>query len=427
MTDESTTPMLEGGAYEILRHRLTQQAQLLGQQLNTLNQRRVELFGHTQMTVIGRTRVRTENNCVPRDIIDIGESLLFGYNVFVGLKSETTISDVFSLYQPAKTTDGYELTSIPLDSSFLADTRFVADFKELYRYYKEAYLSQLRNIEGKKLAIFRIGKTLQDIKVFRWAVDKEGTVRYLDNRGERDNVYPPTHDFEWTMTTRENHILGRHPHISILDTVFVETIGGTLTIKVENNTEDGLGIYREPVDDPNQSLADAQIHYAQLGTLILLKIRPYKETQWRYLVFNTLTQQVDRIDAIGQTCIQLPENHGLLFAGGYYLQSGEVKIFEGEGLADMTYRRIIRSPNGEDVLYIFHHEDLGKLVLFSYNLIRKAIHNPIICHGYSLFADGQMIVFRADDDTPSRVHPMHIWQTPYTSDEYAAHVRFGLK
>ena len=32
-----------------------------------------------------------------------------------------------------------------------------------------------------------------------------------------------------------------------------ETIGGDLTIKIEDNTEDGEGIYSEDVDDPNQS------------------------------------------------------------------------------------------------------------------------------------------------------------------------------
>ena len=47
--------------------------------------------------------------------------------------------------------------------------------------------------------------------------------------------------------------MGVFPHINILDTVFVETTGGDLTVKCENNTEDGLGIYREAVLDKNQS------------------------------------------------------------------------------------------------------------------------------------------------------------------------------
>ena len=71
-------------------------------------------------------------------------------------------------------------------------------------------------------------------------------------------MFPPSHDFEWTETTREHHVLGRHPHISIDNELFVETVGGDLTVKVENNTETGEGIYSEPVDEPLQSLADAR-------------------------------------------------------------------------------------------------------------------------------------------------------------------------
>ncbi|EIJ43643.1 ATPase family protein associated with various cellular activities (AAA) [Beggiatoa alba B18LD] len=411
-----------GGAYEIIRQRLSQQGELLGTKLNALNQRRIEVFGSTQMSVIGQTRVRTENNCVPRDILNMGNYLLFGYNVFMGLKSETKVSDVFSLHTIEETADGYEFAPVPFEQCFLSESRFVSDFQELYRYYKEAKLSQLRNAQGKKLAVFQVGKTLQDAKVFRWAVDIAGNVSYIDNRGERDNVYPASHDFEWRMTTRESHIMGKCPHVSILDEVFVETVGGTLTVKLENNTEDGLGIYNEPVDDLNQSLADAQIHFAKLGELILLKIRPYREEKFRYLVFNKLTQKVTRIDAIGQACVQLPEDHGIIFPGGYYLKNGDYKVFEGDDLGNMRYKRLIRSPNGEDVLYIFHQAEIGKLVLFSYNLIRKEVQNPIICHGYSIFTDGRMVVFRADDSMPVRVHPMQIWQTPYMSDEHAAQV-----
>ncbi|ALG68338.1 DNA repair ATPase [Beggiatoa leptomitoformis] len=421
-TITDNTNLETGGAYEIIRQRLNQQGELLGTKLNALNQRRIDVFGSTQMSIIGQTRVRTENNCVPRDILNMGNHLLFGYNVFMGLKSETKVSDVFSLHSIEETADGYEFAPLPLENCLLSDNRFTNDFQELYRYYKEAKLSQLRNAQGKKLAVFQVGKTLQDAKVFRWSVDADGNVSYIDNRGERDNIYPASHDFDWRMTSRESHIMGRHPHVSILDEIFVETVGGTLTVKVENNTEDGLGIYNEPVDDVNQSLADAQIYFAKLGELILLKMRPYREEKFRYLVFNKLTQKVMRIDAIGQACVQLPEDHGIIFPGGYYLKNGESKLFEGDDLSNMRYKRMIRSPNGEDVLFIFHQAEIGKLVLFSYNLIRKEVQNPIICHGYSIFKDGRMVVFRADDNTPVRVHPMQIWQTPYMSDEYAAQV-----
>ena len=38
--------------------------------------------------------------------------------------------------------------------------------------------------------------------------------------------------------------------------------GGDLTIKIEDNTATGDGIYSEPVEDRNQKLDDAEIQYA---------------------------------------------------------------------------------------------------------------------------------------------------------------------
>ncbi|MCB1035633.1 MAG: DNA repair ATPase, partial [Acidobacteria bacterium] len=198
-----------------------------------------------------------------------------------------------------------------------------------------------------------------------------------------------------------------------------ETVGGDLTVKVEDNTEDGLGIYREPVKDPNQALDDAEVRYAKLGILILIKIRPYREEEWRYLVFNTRTQAVTRIDAIGQSCVQLPEDHGIIFPGGYYLQSGETKSFAAD-VEGLHIKRRIRSANGEDVLYLFYHLEQGRFVMLPYNMIRKEVANPIECHGFSLFPDGRMVVFRVTTEEPTRVHPMQIWQTPFGSAELAA-------
>ena len=410
------------GTYEILRDRLNEHSKTLRERSEALNRERLEVFGGTEMAVVGNERIRTENNCVPRDVISVGRFLFFGYNVFLGLKTETRIEDVLSLHTFEETEGGIEFTPVPANApdNFLADPRFVQDFQELYKYYKETRLLQLRRPEGKALAIFQTGGAKTDLKVFRWSVDPSGKATYIDNRGERDHVFPASHDFEWTETTRENYVLGRHPHVSILDEVFVETVGGDLTVKVEDNTEDGLGIYRELVEEPDQSLDDAQVHWAKLGSLILMRVLPYREEVWRYLVFNTRNHQVDRVDAIGQACVQLPEDHGIIFPGGYYLRSGETKTFEGD-VGDMEFMRTIRSPNGEDVLYVFHERVSGRSILLSYNMIRKEVQNPIRCHGYSRFDDGRVVVFRASEgEEPTRVHPMQIWQTPYMSDEHAA-------
>ncbi|HEV3485859.1 MAG TPA: DNA repair ATPase, partial [Vicinamibacterales bacterium] len=131
------------------------------------------------------------------------------------------------------------------------------------------------------------------------------------------------------------------------------------------------------------------------------------------------TKSVKRIDAIGHACIQLPEDHGIIFPGGYYLRTGDAKLFEHDP-EQMELLRVIRSPNGEDVMYVFHRRDEGRTLLFPYNVIRKEVVNPLVCHGYSLFDDGRMVIFQAASNEPTRVHAMQIWQTPFTSDDHAA-------
>ena len=475
--NQADSAVASGNAYELIKKRLTEQGSRLEQQTATLNQARLAEFGSTQMQVIARTRIRTEYNCVAQDMVQVGDYLLFGYNVFMGLKRASSVKDVLSLYRLIEPTDpsskansddssstsnsdndkdgnedndslieslkeakdstsnnnnknrepDYQLEEVELSGTFLDQDAFVQDFNELYRYYNQTRLIQLTVKDSKLLLAFQIGERITDIRVFRFALDfSEGTpeaaqVAYVDNRGERDIELPPAYDFDWIETTRDQMINGKYPHMNILDTIFVETIGGDLTIKIEDNTESGQGIYSESVNDRTQSLTDATIAYAKVGSLILLKILPYREDSYRYFVYNTLTEAVMRLDAIGQSCVQLPEDHGIIFPGGYYLQTGEHKLFDANnGTAkDLKFKRRIVSPNGEDVLFLFYDVALGITGLFPYNLIKKQLTNPIYCNGMALAENGRLVLFN-DQSEPSRIHPMQIWHTPYASPEYVS-------
>lgn len=420
---------LDGGSYEVIRRRLLETAAELGQKADALNAKRKSVFGSSELRLVATERVRTENNCVPRDIVSVRGHLVFGYHVYIGLKSETQVSDVLSLHRfaPKRESSGaneaaeFDVSAIPLTEvgGFLAEETFTKEFKDVFKYNKDAKLLQLRRTDTRLLIFVQIGASPKDRKVFRFSIDAGGRIAYMDARGDDDAVLPRAHAFAWTATTRDNHVPGPHPHVAILDEVFVETVGGDLTVKIENNTKDGIGIYREPVDDPNQTLDDGEIHYAKLGGLILLKVKPFRETKYRYLVYNTRTEKVARIDALGDACIELPEDQGLVFPGGYYLQSGEMKLFEGDN-ESLEFDRVIKSPNGEDVLYVFYRITDGTYLLLPYNVIRKEVDNPVVCHGYSLFDDGKMVVFKAMSAEPTRVHPMQIWQTPFVSQEVAA-------
>ncbi|WP_202843693.1 DNA repair ATPase [Luteimonas saliphila] len=419
-TTAADEAVARGGAYEVLRRRLVEQGARLRGIADGLNARRLQEFGDSRMEVAGRFRVRTENNCVGRDIVQIGDDLLlFGYNVYIGLKTTTRIEDVFGLYRLVESGEGFDVAPVDHAGSFLADPGFVRDFTELYAYYKHARLLQLIKRDGKLLAAFQIGERSDDVRVFRWAISNTGELTWIDSRGERDISLPPPFDFEWTRATRDLMVSGRFPHLNILDTVFVETTGGDLTIKVENNTEIGRGVFSEPVEDSTQSLDDAAIDFARVGSLLLLKILPYRESAWRGLIYNTLTGTVVRNDAIVQACVQLPEDHGIIFPGGYYLQNGEHKAFDA-AMQGMRYKRAIRSPNGEDVMYVFYEREAGRSALFVYNTIRRELQNPMFGHGYAFLRNGGMVLFHAEGDAPTRIHPMQVWRTPFFSEEFAA-------
>jgi hypothetical protein len=402
---------LERGTYEIIRARLDAAGEELASRLDQLNAERRKVFGSIPVQLLSTSRISTTNNCLAQDLVPVGNHFVFGFNVTIGLKSETRVADVFAVF---RIDESEQLHAESMD--LLSDVNFEHDFGQLYKYYKHARFSKFRQIGPFLYMIFQTGDSPRDFKCFKWQIQEERLV-YVDNRSEHEVHYPPRHEFEWIRTHRDLHRSGLHPHVSIEDRVFVETVGGDLTIKIEDNTEDGRGIYREPVDDPDQTLDDAEIFYAVVGNLILLKIRPFKEARHRYFVFNEKLQSVTRLDALASACILLPEDHGLVFSNGYYLQSGEYKTFPTEA-TDLLFERRLASPNGEDVLFVFYSLQSGAYVLLSYNIIEQRVDTPIQCHGYSIFSNGHLIYFRSEGQ-PQKHHAVQIWQTPFTARETA--------
>ncbi|WP_371640268.1 DNA repair ATPase [Streptomyces virginiae] len=414
-TVSETNAGLDAGTYGVLRDRLTAQAAELTRRTETLNKARIEEFGSTGLVLSGSGRLRTEESRTARDIVAVGDVLLFGCNGAASTSPDRAVSDVLALYDR-------DFNPLPADAApgLLDDPEFVREFTALHRYYRGARLLQLRRVDGKLLAVFRTGEQAEDIRVLRWSLTPDGQARFLDARGERDHVLPAAHEVKWQETTREDHVQGRHPHVSIDGRLFVSTVGGALTVKTDNDTETDEGVHREPVDEPLQSLADADIAHASVGPLILLRIRPYKEQARRHLVFNSVTGTVVRLDGIGQSCRRLPDDEGIVFPGGYCLGSGTVRTFD-PAVADPTgleFERTFRAPNGEDVLFAFHARSEGRTLLLPYNVIRKEVAAPISCRGHALFDDGALVVLRAVADEPARTHPLQTWQTPFTSDTH---------
>jgi len=396
---------LETGTYEIIKNRLHEQSAILRERLNQLNEGRKAIFNTEQFALIANQRITTEHNGVARGIIALDDCCIFAYNVHFGLREEIHLSDVFSIYQFKN--NHFEPTSLEL----IQDEQFETDFKNLYKYYREAFFSKFHRTQNYLYMIFQTSKDVEDRKAFKFYIDG-ATLKYIDDRSIHEVKSAAQYSFNFVKTTLEDRRLGVHPHISIKDKLFIEAIGGDITFKIEDNTSSGLGIYSEPVENKDQQLDDASYFYADLGNLIALKIQPYQEDS-RAFIYNIRTKEVHNIPSLLESGILLPDDQGIIFSNGYYLQNGTYKLFEN-GINNLEFLRVVPAPNGEDYLYIYYQRHTNTYVLLSYNVILQEVHTPIICNGFTIFNDGKLIYFRTEQEA-IRHHQVQIWQTPYTS------------
>ena len=147
MSDPAPTPQapaakLEAGAYEVIRQRLDKHGAELQRRLDLLNADRKAEFGGIDTALLATTRLTTENNCVPRDMVAIGpKRFLFGYNVHLGLRTQMHVTDVFAIYDYQADDHSFH----PNKDDLLADKAFTEDFDYLYRYYKGASFLHLHH------------------------------------------------------------------------------------------------------------------------------------------------------------------------------------------------------------------------------------------------------------------------------------------
>lgn len=404
MADQLTSSIvLEEGSYEIIRKRIYKSQQELESRLHRLNQDRKRVFGRVESELKASVTIHTDNNCIAQDIYALGKRCLLGFNVHIGLRAVTKVSDVFAVYR-------YEDERLVLDTlDFIDDSQFKQDrHAGFYRYWSSgAYLYM----------IFQATDKEGDYKAFKWLV-KDTQLQYLDNRSEHEYKVEPQYAFEWKKTTRDDFRRGQHPHVSIEDRVFVETVGGDLTIKIEDNTDDGKGIYRENVDNKDQQLDDAEISYASLGSLIALRIKPFMEAP-RYFLFNQKLEEVVRMDAMRDSCQLLPDDQGIMVSNAYYLETGAYKIFDIDNHRKRFERRIT-SSNGEDHLYVYFDPVEGRYTLMTYNVITQLVEAPLLVSGYGILEDGTLGYFRRDAE-PTKNHTFQLWTTPFRKNQPVDH------
>ena len=404
-------------AYDILQARLGQVAVALQERAEQLNAERAEVFGGASLTLIEQERLSTDAACIPCDAVSVAGLLLFGTNIPPGLVAKRTVPDVFTLLRVADVSPT-DKDFAPLDPEdpayFLKDVSFQRDFDELYTYYAECRLLELRKVGELLLMVFVIGERDDDIRVLRWRLDAEAPM-YIDAYGEHDLVSPVDFDFTWVEVDRTSRVEGRWPHWNLSDLVFLGGAKGTLEFRVDDVVEGGRVVFTEQLTAVDSDLGELVMRTARLGELLLIRLQPYGESVERFYVFNRLTQQVHRIDAIGLNCHQLPESSGIIFPGGFHLQNGETKVFATDA-AGYELLATHASPNGEDLLYAFHRLSTGDYLLLAYNLVSRTMEVPVASHGYALFDDGVIVTVRPEEEA-QRVHTIGVYTSPFCTPE----------
>ncbi len=419
----SSNEGISQGTYDLLRGRLEAAAKELVKRADALNARRLEAFGSAKLELLTTERVRTELNTIPRDIANIGSQMVMAYNAEVGVRSEVRPEDVFSVHHLEPGSEGdatlwFSPNPKGLDGSALDDDQFRRDFEELHTYFSQTKLEQLYAVGQKLLAVFRTGQGEGDLRVFRWEIGLDDQLTYLDARGDRDHRFPPSQDVSWTLSTRADHV--NATHVGLGERVLIDPLGGSLVIQLADGGGDGSGtkLLSDRLDHADQSLQDCTIRWARAGDLMLIDVLPYGEVQHRYYIVNLLVDKAVRMDALGSAFRQLPDGQGLIFPEGIYLKTGEMRTFDVDS-ANAELLEVVRSPNGEDVLYVFHERTSGRSILLPYNVVRQEVAAPIWCHGHTVFDDGTLVVFREEPE-PTRIHPMQVWSTPFGADEWYA-------
>src|SRR5262249_8674945 len=155
-----------------------------------LNEKRKKIFGGAELALIANERVRTEHNCIARDVVNVAGNLLFGFQVFLGLKTETNVADVFAFYEFEKKegVDEWDLSALTFEGpgAFLAEDAFVKELRDTFKYAKDGRLLRFRRTDTRLLAVVQTGATVDNTKVLRWSIDATGRVSYMDARGDEE-------------------------------------------------------------------------------------------------------------------------------------------------------------------------------------------------------------------------------------------------
>ncbi|MDO9175437.1 MAG: DNA repair ATPase, partial [Actinomycetota bacterium] len=261
-------PAVPASTYQLLRDRLHAIAGRLQAVADEVNLTRASVFASVPLALVEQDRLRTEQPSQPRDVVGLGDLLLFGFNTSGSLGRTRTVHDAFSLFrvQRASATD-WNFSELPADdpASFLSDAGFTRDVAELFTYYADTRLLKLQVVGTRLLMVFSVGTSVDDVRVLRWQLGADDAApTYIDAYGDHDMVATSAFDFEWVAAARELIVEGRWRHYAIANLLYIGIEKQQLEFRIDDVIVGGRTVHAEPLSE-EQAIDELNIGYAALG------------------------------------------------------------------------------------------------------------------------------------------------------------------
>lgn len=409
----------EQTSLEVIKRRIKEKTAALKESVDLLNTERNAEFKSSDLTIIKTINVNTAVSANPVDMVKLGNEMILGFNVPKSASAPLTVEDVFSAYNVNQDSDA-SLSESSLRSSVLYSDKFAEDVNKLFKFYNHAEFMQFIRKETRLYVSFKVGERSNDLKVFAWDINKDGSLTYRSEYSGT-SLFADVSElgFKWKELDRKSFVSGKYPLVNIKDTVYVSNTNGAIRIKNKSDTDsiDGNVLLKSEVSDSRQTLENGVFSYHQVGSLFLIKVQPYKEKS-KYFIYDNITENAIEADGLSFAGVPLPEDNGILFSNGFYLKDGSYKVYDNVDKS-AYHLKTLTSPNGEDYLYVLYSALKNAYYLYQYNIVTKAVAAPMIANGYSLLDNGVLVLSKKESDREaSTIHALQVWSTTFYSDRF---------
>ena len=416
--NKETLAQQEQNSLDVIKRRIKEKTNSLKDSIQLLNNERNAEYKSSELTLLKTLNIKTDLTSNIVDMVKVNDNIIIGYKVPKNGSQTLLANNVLSSFKLISN-ENASLEECPLNESPIYSNKFEADVNNLLKFYTNAEILQFVKTESNLFISFKIGPKESDLKVFYWDVVGNSFVYKGEYSGTSLFSNISKLEFSWKELGRDRFVSGDCPLVNINDSIFVGNTNGFIRIKnkpTTNNAEKDI-ILKKELKDSRQSLENASFAYHQVESLFLIKVQPYKESAY-YFIVDTITDTAIEADGLGYSGVMLPENAGIIYSNGYYLKDGGFKKYDHLDNAAYHYETV-KSPNGEDYMYVFYSLKNNTYYLYNYSIVSKEIDAPIIANGYVSFDNGSLLISKNDEKNAyGKIHDIQVWKTSFYSDEY---------